>query len=532
MNNKILITILSLLTCFNLVAQPTDHTFSYQGELVDNQVAANDNYDIAVQAFDTDTGSNSLTALIEYIPVKVKDGIFTLDNVDLGAITFESSEIWLEISVKKSTDAGGYTPLSPRQKIKAVPYATTLIDGNAQEGQVLTFTSSGWIPDYNIHFSGDYAALAGKPIIPDAPTGLEQVTENGNTGYRIIGRQIGSVGNNAIQLGVYTPSFPNGASGATSFTTGFGTNASGSTSTALGFATNASGSTSTAMGNATTASGEESTASGLATTAQAYVSTAIGTYNIGNGTTDTWVNTDPLFEIGNGTFSTPNNAFTVLKNGNVGIGTHQPTAALEVIGETVLSDTLYASSPDSQYAPDIILKGTGTAGNTDEGVISTDPNAAGSDMWLLSNDAVVIQLDQDNNETGEFEIRNGLNETVLQVQENGDIKQPNIASNGMMKYMVHAYCSNNSSTVAIIKSYNGVSNGAITITTGAASGIGSCQITFPESISDRYWQASAVSYGGRVVSCKVAPSNNILLCDRSDLFNLTSIDGPIMVLVY
>jgi hypothetical protein len=57
---------------------------------------------------------------------------------------------------------------------------------------------------------------------------------------------------------------------------------------------------------------------GYNTVAVSY-STAIGRYNVGGGDPTTWVATDPLFEIGNGTFSAKNNALTILKNGNIGI---------------------------------------------------------------------------------------------------------------------------------------------------------------------------------------------------------------------
>ena len=95
----------------------------------------------------------------------------------------------------------------------------------------------------------------------------------------------------------------------------------------------ASGSASTAMGYQTTASGTGSTAMGYGTVATGFFSTAMGIYNIGGGDSIFWVATDPLFEIGNGSSSSnKSNALTVLKNGNVGIGTTTPTAKLEVRG--------------------------------------------------------------------------------------------------------------------------------------------------------------------------------------------------------
>ncbi|HDH99206.1 MAG TPA: hypothetical protein ENF68_00790, partial [bacterium] len=103
------------------------------------------------------------------------------------------------------------------------------------------------------------------------------------------------------------------ASGFFSTAMGQGTTASGYISTAMGKGTTASGAISTAMGEGTTASGVGSTAMGEFTRAQAFVSVAIGRYNVGGGTPDSWVATDPLFEIGIGTSGARANALTVLK---------------------------------------------------------------------------------------------------------------------------------------------------------------------------------------------------------------------------
>ncbi|MDP5157742.1 MAG: hypothetical protein NWQ07_04085 [Flaviramulus sp.] len=81
------------------------------------------------------------------------------------------------------------------------------------------------------------------------------------------------------------------------------------------------GNRSAAFGLNTIASGTYSLASGNRTLAQSQSSVAIGAYNVGGGNPTAWVGTDPLFEIGNGTATinteTRNNAFTVLKNGNI-----------------------------------------------------------------------------------------------------------------------------------------------------------------------------------------------------------------------
>ncbi|MEO5646636.1 MAG: tail fiber domain-containing protein [Candidatus Paceibacterota bacterium] len=120
--------------------------------------------------------------------------------------------------------------------------------------------------------------------------------------------------------------------GATSF--GYHTTASQSNATAFGESTTASGVDSTAFGNNTVASGSGATALGFSTLAQSYLSVALGTFNVGEGSTGGWVSTDTIFEIGNGVdTNNRSNAFTVLKNGNTGINTATPIAALNVAGD-------------------------------------------------------------------------------------------------------------------------------------------------------------------------------------------------------
>jgi hypothetical protein len=94
------------------------------------------------------------------------------------------------------------------------------------------------------------------------------------------------------------------------------------------------------MGYFSTASGVASTAMGYWTTAPSYGETAIGIFNTAYtpiGTTE-FNAADRLFVIGNGTFGAGSNAMTVLKSGNVGIGTATPTQKLEVSGTTKTTD--------------------------------------------------------------------------------------------------------------------------------------------------------------------------------------------------
>lgn len=117
----------------------------------------------------------------------------------------------------------------------------------------------------------------------------------------------------------------NTASGTSSFVGGGdGNTASGSRAAVVG-ATNS------------TASGDYSFVSNYRTTADAYAQTTFGAYNMPKGSENatSWVTTDPLFVVGNGTGVGPSRstAFMILKNGNVGIGTTAPAAPLDINGD-------------------------------------------------------------------------------------------------------------------------------------------------------------------------------------------------------
>jgi len=181
MKRNLLIAILFIFGSFSVAevnGQFIDHTFTYQGELVDAGKPANDNYDITIQGYDSLAGGVSTGSLSTHTAVTVENGLFTLDNVDLDAATFDGKEIWLEVNVRKTSDGGSYTALAPRQSLKAVPYARTLTNGSATTGQVLTFDGSQWAPaspgsspwmasDANISYTGGFVGIGvSSPIQP------------------------------------------------------------------------------------------------------------------------------------------------------------------------------------------------------------------------------------------------------------------------------------------------------------------------------------------------------------------------------
>lgn len=117
--------------------------------------------------------------------------------------------------------------------------------------------------------------------------------------------------------------------------------AKGLASVALNTNTESNGNYSFAANLATVTNSGSGASFGVNTLNNSYTNFVLGRYNIGSGTTDSWVLIDPIFEIGIGNGATSRaNAFTVLKNGKVGIGQSQPTALLHIKGGDTYYETI------------------------------------------------------------------------------------------------------------------------------------------------------------------------------------------------
>ena len=143
--------------------------------------------------------------------------------------------------------------------------------------------------------------------------------------------------------------------------------------------------------------------------------------------------------------------------------------------------------------------------------------------------------------TGNLHLVTGNNEPAVTIDSsgttkfNGDTKQE-LESNGMVKFMVNASCSGSPS---ILKSYNGVANSTGNVSIEIGSGGGSCELTFPEVVNDRYWQVSPVYAssnavpGARGATCRsVTGSPNKLRCETFETDTGSLISATIMIHVY
>ncbi|MEO6405795.1 MAG: tail fiber domain-containing protein [Ferruginibacter sp.] len=147
--------------------------------------------------------------------------------------------------------------------------------------------------------------------------------------------------------GVDGTQWDKGNIGTYSFASGLGTIASQGYSTALGFYTTASGATSVALGNQTTA--------------KAFGSLSIGSLNDATDNPDPLnINsTDRIFQVGNGYGFFPGNAMTVLRSGNVGIGTINPTSLLHIKGNEKVEGELQVTDSSVVFSATSYVTGNG-----------------------------------------------------------------------------------------------------------------------------------------------------------------------------
>ena len=71
---------------------------------------------------------------------------------------------------------------------------------------------------------------------------------------------------------------------------------------------------------------------------------------------------------------------------------------------------------------DIVLVGTNYFSGSDDGVLMSDPDLGGSDIFLTSNDAVIVELDKNGGETGNFEIWDSEGDKILVMLEGGQFE--------------------------------------------------------------------------------------------------------------
>jgi hypothetical protein len=129
--------------------------FTYQGRLTDGGAPANGSYDLVFKLYDDSAGGSQVGISVTQT-LTVTDGLFTV-QLDFGSDVFDGNARWLEIGVRPAGSTIAYLPLTPRQELTPAPYAlhsasTGALQGHAvgadapAEGQVLTWNGGKWVP--------------------------------------------------------------------------------------------------------------------------------------------------------------------------------------------------------------------------------------------------------------------------------------------------------------------------------------------------------------------------------------------------
>jgi hypothetical protein len=179
-------------------------------------------------------------------------------------------------------------------------------------------------------------------------------------------------------------------------------NAYANGSVAIGNFSNAYGDFSTSLGYNSSTYGRFSTAVGEAAWANARSSISIGAYNDVTDEPDpnTAAATDRLFQIGNGSsFGNRSNALTVLRNGNMGIGTTSPQYLVDVNGRMRLRNSGNTAGIWYNNTTNVEAVFAGMNSNTQWGISASSSQflfdisngeaykSSGSSAWIVASDA-------------------------------------------------------------------------------------------------------------------------------------------------
>lgn len=364
-------------------------------------------------AFGGDVTSVSGSAVLTLVNSGVISGTYSKVSVnDKGRVTSGA-----QLALSDVTTALGYTPASATASSQWNTSGTTInyLVGNVGIGRTnptaaLTVSGSIVTGDVSSTASGLYAVAMGANNVA---TGINSVAIGGsnsavNNFSTAIGNGNTASGHSSVALGFdnTTTGFASFAVGDTSIADqygamalGVGVEARGYASIAMGELSVASGSYSfaagegnvaaddyaiamgsystaaeygslaigesaqalnqyaIAMGTSSVASGFTSVAIGKDVTAHSYAQISLGRQNMPKGgeNPNSWIWTDPIFAIGNGTGTgaSRSTALMILKNGNTGIGLTAPTAFLHVkagtssVAALKLSSGTLLTSPES-----------------------------------------------------------------------------------------------------------------------------------------------------------------------------------------
>ena len=123
---------------------PVGTAVTYQGRLEEGGLIADGAYDFQFRLFDASAAGLQVGSTLSVNDLNLSDGVFSV-NLDFGSASYNVDARWLEIAVRDGASAGAYTTLTPRQRLRAAPFAIqSLKDANwALAGGDISNTNTG-----------------------------------------------------------------------------------------------------------------------------------------------------------------------------------------------------------------------------------------------------------------------------------------------------------------------------------------------------------------------------------------------------
>lgn len=116
--------------------------FTYQGYLVNNERAAQGDYELRLRLYDDPSAGTQVGSDASALAEGVTNGVFTV-SVDFGPAAFTGASRWIEVAVRPKGSLLPLTVLTPRTAVTAVPYALHAL---STPGDASTLTT-GTVPD-------------------------------------------------------------------------------------------------------------------------------------------------------------------------------------------------------------------------------------------------------------------------------------------------------------------------------------------------------------------------------------------------
>jgi len=218
----------------NPSAEQSCAIITYQGRLSDGGNAANGQFDLQFQTFDTVNGGAAQSDLITVENVQVTNGVFTVQLFFGAAFSGNSKARFLQIGVRPGISTDAFNILTPRQPIADVPYAinaqTAAIATNATNSQTAVTATSATNADKLGNIASNQYVLTTDPRLSatNNPNFIQNATTPQTGNFNISGS--GAIGGNLTVGGALSANLGQSAN------TVFGTNSLNLTSSATDYA--------------------------------------------------------------------------------------------------------------------------------------------------------------------------------------------------------------------------------------------------------------------------------------------------------